>query len=256
MCLIVFALNVHPEYKLILGANRDEFYNRPASPAKFWDDHKNLLAGKDLKDGGTWLGVTKQGRFAAITNYRDLRNIKLNTPSRGNIVKSFLIKDDDIENFSKEIISTKGHYNGYNLIYGCADYLFYFSNYNNSLQKIDKGIHALSNHLLNTPWFKVVKSKNQFERVIQNNFAAEDIFKILSDTILSPDNELPETGLDKEREKIISSIFIKTKEYGTRCSTVITIDNNNFVNFTERTFNNNSKNYSEASFNFQIESNN
>ncbi len=254
MCLIVFALNHNPNYKFIFAANRDEFYNRPASPAKFWDVYPNLLAGKDLKEGGTWMGVTKQGSFAAITNYRDLHNLKLNAPTRGNLVKDFLINDSSIESFSNNLISNGKNYNGFNLLFGNFDNLFFFSNYWNAIQKIENGIHGLSNHLLDTNWFKVVKSKNIFEQTIKKeNFSSEDIFEILSDTSLSPDDELPDTGLDYEKEKMISSIFIKTPEYGTRCSTVITVDKNNFVNFNERTFSQSSENYSEAKFQFQIE---
>ncbi len=254
MCLIVFALNHHPDYKLIFAANRDEFYNRPSAPANFWDDHKTLLAGKDLKEGGTWMGITKQGTFAAITNYRDLHNLKLNAPSRGNLVIDFLINDNNIESFSENLISTGDNYNGFNLLYGNVDRLLYFSNYSNAFQKIENGIHGLSNHLLDTPWFKVVKSKNDFEQVInKKDFSIDDIFALLFDTSLSPDDQLPDTGLDEEREKIISSIFIKTQEYGTRCSTVITVDKNNFVNFIERTFNNATESFSEAVFKYQIE---
>jgi len=254
MCLIVFALNQHKNYKLIFAANRDEFYNRPSSPAKFWDEYPNLLAGKDLKEGGAWMGITKQGTFAAITNYRNLHNLKLNAPSRGNIVKDFLVNDYSMESFSEKLVTTGSSYNGFNLLYGNIDRLFYFSNHNNLDQKIEIGIHGLSNNLLDTPWFKVVKSKNEFEQAIKkNNFSTENIFKILSDTTLSPDNQLPETGLDYEREKIISSIFIKTEEYGTRCSTVVTVDKNNFVNFIERTFDKVSEDFSDVNFGFQIE---
>ena len=254
MCLIVFALNHHKDYKLIFAANRDEFYNRPSSPAEFWDNYPFLLAGRDLKEGGTWMGVTKQGTFAAITNYRDLRNLKLNAPSRGYIVKDFLVNEYSIERFSENLIDNGSSYNGFNLLYGNVDRLFYFSNYNNADKKIESGIHGLSNDLLDTPWFKVEKSKNEFEQVInKNNFSFEDIFKILSDTTLSPDEQLPDTGLDYEREKIISSIFIKTEEYGTRCSTIVTVDKNNFVNFIERTFNKDSKDFSEVTLSFQVE---
>ncbi len=183
-----------------------------------------------------------------------MRNLKLNAPSRGHIVKDFLINDFSIERFSEKLIDEGAGYNGYNLLYGNIDRLFYFSNYNNADKKIERGIHGLSNHLLDTPWFKVVKSKNEFEQVIKkNNFTTGDIFKILSDSTLSPDDQLPETGLDYEREKIISSIFIKTEEYGTRCSTVVTVDKNNFVNFIERTFDKASKDFSEVTFSFQIE---
>ncbi len=254
MCLIVFALNQHKDYKLIFAANRDEFYNRSSSPAKFWDNYPNLLAGKDLKEGGTWMGITKQGTFAAITNFRDLHNLKLNAPSRGHIVKDFLASDYSMESFSEKLINTGRSFNEFNLLYGNVDRLFYFSNHNNADQKIENGIHGLSNHLLDTPWFKVEKSKDELEKIIKkNNISTEDIFKILSDNSLSPDDELPETGLDYEREKIISSIFIKTKEYGTRCSTVVTVDKNNFVIFIERTFNKDSTDYSDVNFNFQIE---
>src|SRR3970040_961835 len=128
MCLIVFANNVHPKYKLIFAANRDEFYERPTTSAEFWKDHTELLAGKDLQAGGTWMGITKKGKFAAITNFRDLKNHKPEAPSRGKITLNFLINNDQPEEYYSSLKPELNSFNGFNLIFGNIDELYYFSN--------------------------------------------------------------------------------------------------------------------------------
>ena len=237
MCLIVFANNFHKDYKLIFAANRDEFYNRPTEAAHFWNDYPELLAGQDLEAGGTWMGITKSGRFAAITNYRDMKNIKENAPSRGNLTLDFLTSDISPEKYFAEIKNEFKNYNGFNLILGDVDNLFYISNIQSELKKIEPGIHGLSNAFLDTKWPKVDTSKQRLEKSISDNQISEEVLmKILDDKSFAEDENLPETGVGIELERVLSSVFIKTEKYGTRCSTVMLIDQQDNVQFIERTY--------------------
>lgn len=251
MCLMVFANNYHSEYKLIFAANRDEFYERPSSPVHFWKVD-TILAGKDLKDGGTWCGINKNGRFAAITNYRNIKAIKKDAVSRGKIVTDFLTGTSSPELYSKGLANSANQYNGYSFVFGNISELFFFSNQSAKLLKIESGIHGLSNHLIDTPWFNVRRGKELLERAVNkgDNFI-EDLFALLSDTTSSPDNELPDTGLDKKTEKSISSIFVETPGYGTRSSSVILIDRNDNVTFVEKSLDIRTKEWMTNKFEFQ-----
>lgn len=251
MCLIVFAYNYHPDYKLIFAANRDEFYSRPSSPAHFWKDEP-ILAGKDLKEGGTWCGVTKNGRFAAVTNYRNLKAIKKDALSRGRIVTDFLTGTSSPEFYSKGLADSANQYNGYSLIFGLNENLFFFSNQEKKIIKIESGIHALSNHLLNTPWFNVTRGKDLLKKAInQGSNLIDELFNLLSDKTTSSEDKLPETGLDKDTERKISSIFVETTDYGTRSSTVILLDKNNNVAYIEKSLDTN-KEWITNKFNFEL----
>ena len=237
MCLIVFANNFHKDYKLIFAANRDEFYNRPTEAAHLWNNYPELLAGQDLEAGGTWMGITKSGRFAAITNYRDMKSIKENAPSRGNLTLDFLTSDISPEKYFSQISSELKNYNGFNLILGDVDNLFYISNIQSELKKIEPGIHGLSNAFLDTKWPKVDTSKQRLEKSISDNQISEEVLmKILDDKSFAEDENLPETGVGIELERVLSSVFIKTEKYGTRCSTVLLIDQQDNVQFIERTY--------------------
>ncbi len=254
MCLLLIANLIHPDYKLIIAANRDEFYSRPALPADFWDDHPELLAGKDIEAGGTWLGITKSGRFSAITNFRDFHNpVKENAPSRGKLTSDFLLTLDDPISYTKKIQQNSFDYNGYNLVYGIKNELYYFSNQTNLEIKLETGIYGLSNALLDTPWPKIKKGKKRFEEVInEDKLSLENLFSILNDTEKADDKLLPDTGIELEREKALSSIFIKTPSYGTRCSTVLLIDNDDNVNFIEMTYHPEGDNFSGVKYEFLI----
>jgi uncharacterized protein with NRDE domain len=253
MCLIVFANNFLEDYKLIFAANRDEFYNRPSEQAEFWNEYPDLLAGKDLRAGGIWMGITKQGRFAAITNFRDLKNHRNDAPSRGNLTLDFLVNDITPEEYYKKLKSTLTNYNGFNLILGSVDELFYFSNKTEELQRLKPGIYGISNAVLDTPWPKVEKSKIQLQRLIEyKKIHPWEVLNILDDTSPAKDEELPDTGVGLELERMLSPIFIKSEKYGTRSSTIVTVDKQNNVRFVEKTYFANTGRFSNRDFNFII----
>jgi uncharacterized protein with NRDE domain len=253
MCLIVFANNVHPNYKLIFAANRDEFYNRPSKQADFWTEHPDLLAGKDLQAGGTWMGITKQGKFAAITNYRDLKNHRNDAPSRGHLTLDYLIKNISPEEYYNKLKPALTQFNGFNLIIGTVDELFYFSNKTDGLQKLEPGIHGISNAILDTPWPKVEKSKHNLNKLlVQKNIIPRQVLNLLDDTSPAKDEELPDTGVGLELERILSPVFIKSEKYGTRCSTVVMVDKENNVTFMEKFFFDGIGNFSNKEYKFII----
>ena len=152
MCLILFALKKHPKYKFILAANRDEFFSRPTQLADFWDDHQHILGGRDDSSLGTWLGLSKEGRFCAITNFRDPASELKTANSRGLLSKKFLTKTQDVLTFIKDVAIEKDSYSGYNLLLSDDGFetVFHYSNISNTSAKIENGIHGLSNHLLDT----------------------------------------------------------------------------------------------------------
>ncbi|MBS1582533.1 MAG: NRDE family protein [Bacteroidetes bacterium] len=230
MCLIVLAYRVHPRYPLLFAANRDEFHDRPAAPARFWADAPDLLAGRDLRAGGTWMGITRSGRFAALTNYRDLHRPRKQGPSRGLLVRQALEGDFDP--------GATSAYEGFNLLYGSVDTLRYHTNEQPTDVPLTPGVHGLSNHFLDTPWPKVEHAKQG----VQDLLAAPDerlvpgLFALLANDAVAPDDRLPDTGLPLDLERAISSIFIRTDGYGTRCSSVVLVDVGGRVYFEERTW--------------------
>ncbi len=253
MCLLLISYRNHPKYKLIIAANRDEFFRRPTTPAHFWPEHQNLLAGKDIEAGGTWLGLTTSGNFSAITNYRDIRNLKSNAPTRGKLITDFLLNNYSISDFAKELKEKADLYNGYNLIFGNLNSLNYFSNHTKTFRELNPGIYGLSNHLLDTPWYKVEKSKKLFSEILaKKNPLTEELFEILSDKSFSPDDLLPDTGLEKRVESAISAIFVSTPEYGTRASTIILVNHQNYATFIEKSLNYESGKWIKSSFEFEI----
>lgn len=240
MCLILFAYRYHPDYKLILAANRDEYYNRPTEPAQWWPDAPALLAGKDLKAGGTWMGITKNGKVAALTNYRGPGPQKPGAPSRGKLVSDYLLSDSPAQEYLETLHQNGNLYNGFNLIVGDMDNLFHYSSKEetNEISPLGPGLYGLSNAVLDTPWPKVVKGKQMLEQQVLNEaeISPETIFSILGDTRRAPFKELPDTGVGKVIEKLLSPLFIKTPDYGTRSSTVLLIDQKGHVTFIEKSF--------------------
>ena len=239
MCVIFFAYRQHAEYPLVLLANRDEFYERPTAAAQFWDDAPEIFAGRDLVHGGTWLGVTNAGLFAAVTNYRD-PNAPRGTISRGNLVGDFLKGADSVEDYLRKIQAHAGDFSGFNLLVGEINSknqaLGYYSNREDKIKILAPGVYGLSNHLLDTPWRKVEKGKIEFSKLLQNYSGEnERFFEILADRSLAEDDELPDTGIDYEREKLLSAIYIETPIYGTRSSSLVLIDKNYRISLDERT---------------------
>jgi uncharacterized protein with NRDE domain len=236
MCLILFSYKSHPKYKLILAGNRDEFYSRPTTPMHWWEEYPGLLAGKDLKMGGTWLGITKRGKFATLTNYRDFHHPRVEGPSRGFLVRDCLMHKEDAQNYLKKISHDDEYYDGYNMLAGKVDNLYYHSNKKSGIKRLSPGIFGLSNAFLDTAWEKVQKGKRLFKNITENpDFKTDEIFKMLTDDEQFPYEKLPDTGIDRELEKQISSMFVKTKDYGTRTSTVLTVDNSGNVVIEEMT---------------------
>jgi uncharacterized protein with NRDE domain len=238
LCLILFAYKVHPRYRLVLGANRDEFYARPTAPLDFWQDHPEILAGRDLEQLGTWMGVTRSGRLAAVTNFRDPATLRSDAHSRGRLVTDFLTGRMPPDDYLRRIEEEADRYNGFNLMVGDASGLFYFSKHEKIIRPLGPGVYGLSNHLLDTPWPKVAYGKKQLGQLLRGNgeINTEALLKLLEHQIGVPDAELPATGIGLEWERILSPIFITSPDYGTRSSSVLTIDIEGRIRFTERTW--------------------
>jgi uncharacterized protein with NRDE domain len=244
MCLIVLAIKVHPKYKLVLAANRDEFYERPSAPARFWQEAPELLAGRDLKAGGTWLGITRRGRLGMITNYRDPASLKKSAPSRGQLLARFLKGRQTPWDYLQEVRLEGERYNGFNLIVGDQNHLYWYSNRNGRPSSLDPGVYGLSNHLLNTPWPKVTRGKERMAEILaarEEDLDLDDLLKLLEDRHRPPDDRLPDTGVGLEWERILSPIFISSPTYGTRSSTGLLIDHEDRAAFVERSFNSHGK---------------
>jgi len=255
MCLLLMALNTHPDYQLILLANRDEYYTRPTSPAAFWDEAPSVLAGKDLRAGGTWLGITKNGRIAAVTNYRDPASMKQGAPSRGRLVSDFLLGQEGPIEYLDNLDREAGKYNGFNLIIGGKGQLYWYSNRGDGVQSLEPGIYGLSNHLLDIPWPKVAKSKDALAHLLSGQRAPslEELFHILADRTIPDDASLPHTGVELEWERVLSPIFIKSPTYGTRSSTVLLIDVQDRVTFVEKTFNADLDHPTSVEYKFEVD---
>jgi len=255
MCLIFVAFNQHPKYPLIIAANRDEFLDRPAKQIDFWSENSNILAGKDLTAGGTWLGVTKTGYFAMLTNYRDLSNLKANAPSRGKLVLDYLAGELDPRAYLKALNSTASKYNGYNIILGTLDDPWYYSNQNNKIYQLGSGLYGLSNALLDTKWPKVERGKEKFADIISHDVInVESIFSFMNDRTLAEDEQLPDTGIGYEKEKLLSSLYIEMPGYGTRNTTIILKDNEGKVEVIDRAYNRNNNSTSDKEFKFSLSS--
>lgn len=234
MCIIALAKNVHPEYPLILIGNRDEFYMRPTMEAHWWNN--DILAGKDLEAHGTWLGVSRNGKLATLTNYRDILGIRSDVKSRGALPVDFLVGTWTQQEYHFHISQQAQDYNGFNLLTWENGDMFHFSNYEHQINRVNDGIHVLSNALLDTPWFKSQLLREKFSNCLHQKIAIDCLLEILNDATQSPEHLLPQTGLPYEREKAISSIYIESADYGTCCSTVVLINHKNEVTFVEKIY--------------------
>ena len=236
MCLIALAHRVHPDYPLVVAANRDELYARPTAQASFWQDRPTILAGRDLECMGTWLGVTTRGRFAAVTNFRDSADARASAESRGTLVSRFLETDVPAAQFVEQVARDADAYRGFNFLASDGTELYSYSNRSGRPQRLEPGIYGLSNHLLDTPWPKVRLARERLTAALKPAPATEPLFALLADTDFASPTELPDTGVGQERERMLSAARIVSEAYGTRCSTVLIQGADRTMSFAERTF--------------------
>lgn len=234
MCLILFSFLQHPEYSLLLAGNRDEFYDRPSLPADFWPDLPDVLAGRDSKHGGTWLGVTRSGRFAALTNYRDPVSNRPDALSRGLLVSNYLASRLLPDEYIEAIRADSAQYNGFNLLLGDSRNLWHYSNRTNAATSLKPGVYGISNHLLDTPWPKVQRGKMLLTQAVMETVSERDLLSLLEDDLRPPDEQLPKTGVSLEWERTLSPIFVASPDYGTRAMTVVCVRHDGRLSFTER----------------------
>jgi uncharacterized protein with NRDE domain len=239
MCLAVIALDAHPAYRLVIAANRDEFHARPASPAAWGTDatFRNILAGRDLEAGGTWLGVRRDGRFALVTNVREGGAHDPAARSRGELVPRVLNALAPVDRALRDIADAGSRYNGFNLLVGDGAGARWMSNRSVDAERFTEGIHGLSNALINTPWPKLSRTIGRVQHwTTDGDPDTAPLFAALADRAPAPDAQLPATGIAIERERLLSAPFIVSDRYGTRCSTVFTIDRAGHARFHERSF--------------------
>jgi uncharacterized protein with NRDE domain len=236
MCLILFAWRAHPVHLLVVAANRDEYFERPSSAAAFWDDAPEVLAGRDLTAQGTWLGVTRAGRFASITNYRNPAERMATAPSRGRLVTDFLTQGDRPSAYFAGVAPRAQEYNGFSMLAADGRSLAFFSNKEGVVRGVQSGVHGLSNHLLDTPWPKVESGKERLGALLDGPFDPEAYLQLLGDTEPAHDPHLPDTGVGIEWERRLSSIRIAGGHYGTRCSTLVRIGTDGKAEFWERSY--------------------
>ncbi len=236
MCLIFVAWRVHPDFPLVVAANRDEFFARPTAAAAFWPEAPSILAGRDLEAGGTWMGVTRRGRFAALTNFRDPGRMREGAPSRGTLVAGFLGEESPADAYLRRIEAFGRKCNGFNLLLCDGDSLWWTSNVGGEPRQLAAGIYGVSNHLLDTPWPKVGAGKTALTRALDDLPGEQGLFDLLRDESVHPDEHLPATGVSLEWERLLSAAFVKSPAYGTRSSSVLVRHRDGTTVFDEQTW--------------------
>jgi uncharacterized protein with NRDE domain len=239
MCLAVVAFDVHPRHAVIVAANRDEFHARAAQPAHWWPDAP-ILAGRDLAAGGTWLGVSRSGRYAFVTNVREPDRRDPAAPTRGTLVPRTLDDALPLEAALAAALRDGVAMNGFNLLAGDAGRAYWASNRTSGLQALARGVHGVSNAALDTPWPKLVRTRAAVAQWVRQAGDRHDdleaLFAVLADSRSAPDSELPRTGVPLEWERRLSAAFIRSPEYGTRCSSVLLVGRDGRVRFVARSF--------------------
>lgn len=234
MCTLLFAVDAHPRYRLVVAANRDEFYGRPTAAAHWWPDAPQVLAGRDLQAGGTWLGVARDGRWAALTNVRDPRDIRPGAPSRGALVAEFLRGDAPADAYLRSI--APGRYQGFNLVAGDPDGVWYLSQKEDAPRRLAPGVYGVSNAQLDTPWPKVERGKAGLRALLgRAEIGADELLALLADRSPAADEALPDTGVGLELERALSPLFIAMPGYGTRSSTALVVEAGGAVRLRELT---------------------
>jgi len=236
MCLMTFNWLNHPKYKLILVANRDEFFDRPSAPIQYWES--GFYAGKDLRGGGTWMGIHPEGKFAAITNYRDIKNIRVDAATRGNLVKDFLEGNEDPFTYLKRIKDHMQDFDGFNLLVAQDDQMFYLSNYGTEIIEVTSGMHSLSNILIDSDWPKEKLASKQLVNTIQSDqLEPDDLLGLLKCEEILSDQNLPNTGATLIQERALSAQFVRLADYyGTVNTTALLWSHDGKVIMKERTY--------------------
>jgi uncharacterized protein with NRDE domain len=254
MCLILVAWRVDPRFPCVVAANRDEYFGRPTAEADWWPDGSGILAGRDLQAGGTWLGVTRKARFAALTNFRNPQEAVANAPSRGKLVSDFLTADWPVARGLAELARRGALCNPFNLLCSDGKELGIYESTTGRARVLGPGVYALSNHLLDTPWPKVQQAKSRLAAALGALPSAAMMLDLLRDTEQAPDEQLPRTGVSLEMERMLSSAFIVGADYGTRCSTVLTVANDGAAVFGEWTWDSRGALAGLSRYTFQVDS--
>lgn len=252
MCLLVFAWQTAAARPLVLAGNRDEFHDRPAAPAGWWDGR--IVGGRDLRAGGTWLAAARDGRFGVVTNYREPMAEGRGPRSRGELVSTYLEGGAAPAEWAREIAARGDDYAGFNLLLGAPGELVYLSNRGRGPETLGPGIYGLSNHLLDTPWPKLERTRARFTALLAAGATTESLLEMLGDRTPAAEDELPDTGLPPEWERLLSSPFISDPRYGTRCATVLRLDEDAGMALTERSFGPAGAPVEERRFEFALES--
>ena len=246
MCLILIAWRNHPEHTLVLAANRDEFFDRPTQAARFWDDAPGILAGRDLQQGGTWLGIDRRGRFATVANFREPALRGTGSKSRGLLVSHYLQGTLPAAGYLAEVAGRIRHYDPFNLFAGDPDSLWYLSSRETAPRELSPGLYGISNGDLDCPWPKVNRGKTELQCLLdvasplppreRGDVLADSLFALLADRTVPDDTQLPDTGIGIERERKLAPIFVNVGDYGTRSSTMMHMPGDGTVEFEERSY--------------------
>jgi uncharacterized protein with NRDE domain len=236
MCLITFAHHAHPDFPLLVAANRDEYYSRPTAGLHFWDQPPGLAAGKDLQGGGTWMGITREGRFAAITNHRNPPTTPASPRSRGLLTLDFLDGSTHPGDYLAGLAERAGEYAGFNLVVGDTEELWYFSNIQGQVKRLPAGVFSLSNGLLDSDWPKQRDAEQRLSRLLEGRVDHDGLERTVSNRLPAPDDSLPDTGIGLALERSLSSQFIVLSEYGTRATTTLSVRPGGQVDIVEREF--------------------
>jgi len=258
MCLIVCAFHYQPRYPLVIAANRDEFYSRPTRDAHFWSlkgDQPDLLAGQDLSKGGTWLGLTRDGRFAAVTNIRS-PNPKTSRMSRGDLTRRFLLGDQPPADYLARVQDSLTEYAGFNLLVGDRQSLYFLNSDDGEIRNLQPGIYGLSNGTLDSDWPKIRHSRSALRNLLDQDQALDtaSVISIMMDEEPADERQLPETGVSRELERLLSPVFIRNpqRNYGTRCSTAVIVDQRGMVRFCEQNYGADTKITARQYFQFSL----
>lgn len=255
MCLLLISYKQFDNFPLIIAANRDEYFDRPSQAAHFWKDNPLILAGRDLKYGGSWLGVNRKGRFAAVTNFREPPKKIAGVRSRGILVSEYLMTDIKAEAYLKDLLDRLEQFDGFNLLVGDRNALYFLGSLEKQIRTLDTGVYGISNGIFNCAWPKVIQGKDKLIKIMNISGQPDEtsLFELLADDTIPSDDDLPDTGIGLEWEQKLGSIFVKADPFGTRCSTLLSINLDGQVRFSERNFDNVGNDLGTERYTFNLE---